>query len=99
MADLREREGKRPSHSGAWATDRSGPTGRDTVRRDTPRPLLEPSVLQGSRHAYRFTACFQSVQAFQTESDRNRASIGKILCFTNTLQKELDNRVSLKPVE
>lgn len=38
-------------------------------------------------------------KAFQTESDRNRASIGKILCFTNTLQKELDNRVILKPVE
>ncbi|KAF4800401.1 hypothetical protein TURU_045074 [Turdus rufiventris] len=38
-------------------------------------------------------------KAFQTESDRNRASIGKILCFANTLQKELDNRVILKPVE
>ncbi|XP_056359316.1 dynein regulatory complex subunit 3 [Oenanthe melanoleuca] len=38
-------------------------------------------------------------KAFQTENDRNRACIGKILCFINTLQKELDNAVSLNPKE
>ncbi|XP_066185679.1 dynein regulatory complex subunit 3 [Sylvia atricapilla] len=32
-------------------------------------------------------------KAFQTESDRNRASIKKIICFINSLQKELDNPV------
>uniref|UniRef100_A0A803V191 Dynein regulatory complex subunit 3 n=1 Tax=Ficedula albicollis TaxID=59894 RepID=A0A803V191_FICAL len=33
----------------------------------------------------------ETEKAFQTENDRNRACIGKILCFINTLQKELDN--------
>ncbi|KAM4892227.1 dynein regulatory complex subunit 3 [Sylvia borin] len=32
-------------------------------------------------------------KAFQSESDRNRASIKKIICFINSLQKELDNPV------
>ncbi|XP_066054352.1 dynein regulatory complex subunit 3 [Chamaea fasciata] len=32
-------------------------------------------------------------KAFQTESNRNRASIKKIICFINSLQKELDNPV------
>ncbi|XP_059717973.1 dynein regulatory complex subunit 3 [Haemorhous mexicanus] len=36
-------------------------------------------------------------KAFQTESDRNRACIEKIICFTNTLQKELDSTVILDP--
>ncbi|XP_005426041.1 dynein regulatory complex subunit 3 [Geospiza fortis] len=39
-------------------------------------------------------------KAFQTESDRNRACIEKIICLTNTLQKELDSTaVVLKPKE
>uniref|UniRef100_A0A8C3QQB8 Dynein regulatory complex subunit 3 n=1 Tax=Cyanoderma ruficeps TaxID=181631 RepID=A0A8C3QQB8_9PASS len=38
-------------------------------------------------------------KAFQTESDRNRASIKKIICFTNTLQTEMDNPVILEPME
>uniref|UniRef100_A0A8U8CM65 Dynein regulatory complex subunit 3 n=1 Tax=Geospiza parvula TaxID=87175 RepID=A0A8U8CM65_GEOPR len=51
-------------------------------------------------NTYQFTAWFQSVQAFQTESDRNRACIEKIICLTNTLQKELDSTaVVLKPKE
>ncbi|XP_063270518.1 dynein regulatory complex subunit 3 [Prinia subflava] len=32
-------------------------------------------------------------KAFQSESDRNRACIAKIMCFINALQKELDNAV------
>ncbi|XP_038007694.1 dynein regulatory complex subunit 3 isoform X2 [Motacilla alba alba] len=36
-------------------------------------------------------------KAFQTESDRNRACIEKIVCFINTLQKELDSTVTLEP--
>uniref|UniRef100_A0A8C3QPY4 Dynein regulatory complex subunit 3 n=1 Tax=Cyanoderma ruficeps TaxID=181631 RepID=A0A8C3QPY4_9PASS len=31
--------------------------------------------------------------------DRNRASIKKIICFTNTLQTEMDNPVILEPME
>ncbi|XP_064246187.1 dynein regulatory complex subunit 3 isoform X2 [Passer domesticus] len=38
-------------------------------------------------------------KAFQTESDRNRACIEKIICFINTLQKELDSTVILEPAE
>ncbi|XP_068063324.1 dynein regulatory complex subunit 3 [Anomalospiza imberbis] len=38
-------------------------------------------------------------KAFQTESDRNRACIKKIICFINTLQKELDSTVILEPTE
>ncbi|XP_053813383.1 dynein regulatory complex subunit 3 [Vidua chalybeata] len=38
-------------------------------------------------------------KAFQTESDRNRACIEKIICFINTLQKELDSTVILEPTE
>ncbi|XP_014748517.1 PREDICTED: leucine-rich repeat-containing protein 48 [Sturnus vulgaris] len=41
----------------------------------------------------------ETEKAFQTESDRNRACLGKILCFINTLQKELDNTMILKPKE
>ncbi|XP_062359379.1 dynein regulatory complex subunit 3 [Cinclus cinclus] len=41
----------------------------------------------------------ETEKAFQTESDRNRACIGKILCFINTLQKELGNTAMLKPME
>ncbi|XP_019136966.3 dynein regulatory complex subunit 3 isoform X2 [Corvus cornix cornix] len=38
-------------------------------------------------------------KAFQTESDRNRACIGKIICFISALQKELDYTGILKPME
>lgn len=38
-------------------------------------------------------------KAFQTESDRNRACIEKIICFIKTLQKELDNTAILEPME
>ncbi|XP_058672232.1 dynein regulatory complex subunit 3 [Ammospiza caudacuta] len=37
-------------------------------------------------------------KAFQRESDRNRACIEKIICFMDTLQKELDSTV-VKPKE
>ncbi|KAL9835795.1 dynein regulatory complex subunit 3 [Geothlypis trichas] len=38
-------------------------------------------------------------KAFQTESDRNRACIEKIICLMDTLQKELDSTVVLKSKE
>ncbi|XP_005523111.1 PREDICTED: leucine-rich repeat-containing protein 48 [Pseudopodoces humilis] len=38
-------------------------------------------------------------KAFQTENDRNRSCIQKIICFINSLQKELDNTGILKPAE
>ncbi|TRZ17112.1 hypothetical protein HGM15179_010011 [Zosterops borbonicus] len=41
----------------------------------------------------------ETEKAFQTECDRNRASIKKIICFINTLQKELDNPVIVEPTK
>ncbi|XP_072791628.1 dynein regulatory complex subunit 3 isoform X2 [Taeniopygia guttata] len=38
-------------------------------------------------------------KAFQTESDRNRACIKKIICFINTLQKELESTMIPEPTE
>nr|XP_031361992.1 dynein regulatory complex subunit 3 [Lonchura striata domestica] len=38
-------------------------------------------------------------KAFQTESDRNRACIKNIICFINTLQKELESTMILEPTE
>uniref|UniRef100_A0A8C0BGD6 Dynein regulatory complex subunit 3 n=1 Tax=Buteo japonicus TaxID=224669 RepID=A0A8C0BGD6_9AVES len=47
----------------------------------------------------RFTAWFQSVQAFQNEIDRNRDRVREIVQYIDSLQEELDNIEILEPME
>uniref|UniRef100_A0A672UF91 Dynein regulatory complex subunit 3 n=1 Tax=Strigops habroptila TaxID=2489341 RepID=A0A672UF91_STRHB len=46
-----------------------------------------------------FTACFQSVQAFQNEIDRNHNRVKEIILFIENLQEELDSIQIPEPME